>query len=434
MTLGLRAVPPLAALAALLLLAPSAAAAPAPSPALSEPMRVVTSADACLDDEEVNFLALVNAYRASAGLRPVAASASLASAAAYHSIDMAANGYLDHTLIDGTSVEQNMANFGYDGSTHGETIAAGAPSAPEVLQTWQGSAEHNTILLSELYGTGGIGRAYDDSSPYGWYWTAIFGDVSDGPGWLCGEAAPPSKSVSLFQSVDGAISASDVNLRSGPGVDYALVTTVPTGTSMTVTGREMQGFLPVKVDGQYGWVGADWVELGAVSLQQTATAPSSPSAPGTATAVAAVELLGAPVDGAAPLLTIPGVAVVTLTGEAQDGFLGVVYQDEQGWANASYLEVAEIAPETTLLQPAAAPATDEATTELAPAPSLDSASSAQAVATVNVNLRSQPSPTAPILTVVPAGSPVSLTGSQANGYANVRINGQAGWIDTAYLQ
>ena len=71
---------------------------------------------------------------------------------------------------------------------------------------------------------------------------------------------------------------------------------------------------------------------------------------------------------------------------------------------------------------------------LAPAPNPDSPVGAEAVATNNVNLRAQPSATAPILSVVPAGSPVTLTGSQANGYLNVRIAGQAGWIDSRYLQ
>ena len=39
--------------------------------------------------------------------------------------------------------------------------------------------------------------------------------------------------------------------------------------------------------------------------------------------------------------TIPSVAVVTLTGEAQDGFLRVVYDGQEGWADAAYLEVAD---------------------------------------------------------------------------------------------
>ena len=58
----------------------------------------------------------------------------------------------------------------------------------------------------------------------------------------------------------------------------------------------------------------------------------------------------------------------------------------------------------------------------------------QATATTNVNLRSQPSANAPVLTIVPAGGLVALTGSQANGYLNVRYDRQAGWIHDQYLQ
>jgi uncharacterized protein YraI len=387
-----------------------------------------------VDDEEVAFLALINDHRAASGLRPLSVSASLSSAAAYHSIDMAAKGYLAHTLVDGTSVEQNMANFGYEGGTHGENIAAGTTTAAEAMQTWQGSAEHNANMLNSAFGAIGIGRAYDASSQYGWYWTTIFGDVSDGPGWLCGEAAPPSKSISLFQSVDGAISSSDVNLRTGPATDYDVVSTLPPSTSMTVTGGEIGGYIPVKVDGLFGWVASEWVERGAITLEQTA----APSQPGTATALDMVEMRSAPsVDGAA-IGSIPAVAVVSLTGEAQDGFLHVVYEGQEGWADAAYLQVADITTaDATLLQTAApAPAESAALAPAAPAAAttLDTTIGAEAITTNNVNLRAQPSATAPILSVVAAGSPVTLTGSQANGYVNVRAAGQAGWIDVRYLQ
>ena len=237
------------AVAACSLFASGAAAAPANPERLAAPALAVSSADACSDSEEVGFLALINEYRAASGLRPLSLSSSLSSAAAYHSVDMAANGYLAHTLLDGTTVEQNMVNFGYEGGTHGENIAAGTQTAAEAMQTWQSSAEHNANMLNASFGAIGIGRAYDPNSQYGWYWTTIFGDVSDGPGWLCGEAAPPSKSLSLFQSVDGAISASDVNLRTGPGEEYDVVSTLPPDTAMTVTGGEVNAFIPVKVDG-----------------------------------------------------------------------------------------------------------------------------------------------------------------------------------------
>ena len=422
-----------AALAAFTLVMPGASAAPAEPASLSQSGLAVSSADACVDGEEGGFLALINEHRAASGVRPLSLSSSLSSAAAYHSADMAAKGYLAHTLLDGTTVEQNMANFGYEGGTHGENIAAGTETAAEAMQTWQGSAEHNTNMLNAGFGAIGIGRAYDPSSPYGWYWTTIFGDVSDGPGWLCGEAAPPSKTVSLFQSVDGAVSASDVNLRTGPGAEYDVVATLPPETAMTVTGGELTGFVPVKVDGMFGWVAADWVERGAVALEQTA----APSQPGTATAIQAVELRDAPLDEGTATGTIPSVAVVTLTGEAQDGFLRVVYNGQEGWADAAYLEVADSSsdPVLTQAQAAAAPAQAEnPEAALAPASNADSPVGAEAIATNNVNLRAQPSATAPILSVVPAGSPVTLTGSQANGYLNVRIAGQAGWIDSRYLQ
>src|SRR5215218_8726666 len=326
-----------AALAAFTVFAPSAAAAPADPGNFAEPSMAVNSADACADGEEVGFLALINEYRAASGLRALSLSSSLSSAAAYHSVDMAANGYLAHTLLDGTSVEQNMANFGYQGGTHGENIAAGTESAAEAMQIWQGSAKHNANIRNASFGAIGIGRAYDPNSQYGWYWTTIFGDVSDGPGWLCGQAAPPSKSLSLFQSVDGAISASDVNLRTGPGAEYDVVATLTPDTAMTVTGGEINAFIPVKVDGKFGWVATDWVQRGPLNLEQTA----SPSQAGTATAIEAVELRDAPLDEAAAMGTIPSVAAVTLTGEAQDGFLRVVYDGQEGWADAAYLEVAD---------------------------------------------------------------------------------------------
>jgi uncharacterized protein YkwD/uncharacterized protein YraI len=424
-----------ASLAAFALYAPSTAASPADPTRFAELSLAVSSADACADSEEVGFLALINDYRAASGLRPLSLSSSLSAAAAFHSADMAANGYLAHTLLDGTTVEQNMANFGYEGSTHGENIAAGIQTAAEAMQTWQGSAEHNANMLSASFGAIGIGRAYDPNSQYGWYWTTIFGDVSDGPGWLCGQAAPPSKSVSLFQSVDGATSASDVNLRTGPGAEYDVVATLPADTAMTVTGGEIDAFIPVKVDGKFGWVATEWVERGAVTLEQTA----SPSEPGTATAIQAVELRDAALDEGAAIGTIPSLATVMLTGEAQDGFLRVDYDGQQGWADAAYLEVADTSSGAGLVQEQAQAAeapvqVESLETALAPASNPNSPVGAEAIATNNVNLRTQPSATAPILSVVPAGSPVTLTGSQANGYLNVRTAGQAGWIDSRYLQ
>ncbi len=425
----------LAGLAAFALIAPGTSAAVLePLAPADTTMAVLSSADACLDAEEIAFLGLINDHRAMSGLGPLSVSSSLSAASAYHSIDMAEKAYLDHTMIDGTSVQQNMQNFGYQGAAYGENIAAGTDTAAEAMNIWRNSGEHNANMLNGSFGAIGIGRAYDDASPHGWYWTTIFGDVSDGPGWVCGEAPPPSKTASLFQSVDSGTSASDVNLRSGPGESFQLVSTLPPNTPMTITGGEILGYVPVKVDGQYGWIGADWMSRGPVELQQTANTPTTPGVPGTATALQPTELLAGPAEEAGMISSIPAVAELNLTGRAQDGYLEVSFNGQTGWADAAFLQVADTTGSSQLLQAAdTSGAPQPMTADTVQAPTVP-AGAEQALTTTNVNLRSQPDATAMVLEVVPAGSEVSLTGSRANGYVNVRVAGQAGWIDETYLQ
>lgn len=420
---------PASAIAALALLGTLASAAPAPGPAVAGQWSQVDSADACLDSEEVRFLGLINDHRQSSGLGPLEVSASLSAAAAYHSGDMAANGYLSHTMLDGTSVSQNMANFGYQGGAFGENIAAGMDTSAVAMQTWQNSSDHNANMLNGQFGAIGIGRAYDASSPHGWYWTTIFGDIADEPGWLCGNAPPPAQSVNLYQEANTATTTSDLNLRSGPDESYDLVTTLPANTPLEITGEEQESFVPVRVDDAFGWVASEWIERDGAALAQQAGAGQSVSA----TTMEPLMLHSSP-DQISPVVeTIPSASSVTLTGEAQDGFLGVTFNGMTGWADASYLQVADISgtdtPAQTLAQPAAPVSTDTAT-----AAPMTLAPGSMAMTTSNVNLRSQPNADAVVLDVVPSGSPVSITGSQANGFVNVRINGEAGWIDENFLQ
>ena len=126
---------------------------------------------------------------------------------------------------------------------------------------------------------------------------------------------------------------------------------------------------------------------------------------------------------------------MTLTGEAQDGFLRVVYDGQEGWANAAYLEVADTSSGAVVQQAQAAEAPAQAeNTALAPAPNPDSAGRSGGGGDEQRELagsaecdRADPERSA-------GGQPGDPTGSQANGYLNVRTAGQAGWIDSRYLQ
>ncbi len=127
------------------------------------------------DAEESAFLGLINDYRAQNGLGALALNDALGAAAEHHSYDMATNNYFGHTLFDGTDAGQNIRNFGYTGSTWSENIAAGYAGAQDNLIAWQNSAGHNANMLDPAFDEIGIGRAYDENSTYGWYWTTTFG-------------------------------------------------------------------------------------------------------------------------------------------------------------------------------------------------------------------------------------------------------------------
>jgi uncharacterized protein YkwD len=132
------------------------------------------------DGEEWAFVELLNAYRGELGLAPVTLNSELGSAAEYHSADMAINNYFDHYLFDGTDAGTNIQNFGYTGFPYAENIAAGMETAQEVLIGWQNSPEHNATMTNPQYTEIGIGRAYNEGTHYGWYWTATYG-AGEGP-------------------------------------------------------------------------------------------------------------------------------------------------------------------------------------------------------------------------------------------------------------
>src|SRR6187431_1986706 len=105
-----------------------AQAAPKPVPVMSQ--AVYATDELCIDAEEAAFLGLINQYRAQNGLGALQLSGKLSAAANFHSWEMAEYNYFNHTLRNGVTWSQNIANFGYTANTYrAENIAAGYPTA-----------------------------------------------------------------------------------------------------------------------------------------------------------------------------------------------------------------------------------------------------------------------------------------------------------------
>lgn len=134
----------------------------------------------CPTGEELEFLELINDYRADNGLGGLRISATLGAAAEHHSRDMAKYNYFSHTLYNGRTWLQNIRSHGYTTkAATAENIAAGYRTAEKTFEQWRNSSGHNRNMLSAKYSAIGIGRASKRGSRYTYYWTTTFGSVFD---------------------------------------------------------------------------------------------------------------------------------------------------------------------------------------------------------------------------------------------------------------
>lgn len=209
-----------------------------------------------------------------------------------------------------------------------------------------------------------------------------------------------------------ATTTTDLNLRGGPSLADGVLTVMSQGSSLSVDGAAEAGFYPVTYNGQPGWAFGAYL-----SISGEAAAPAS----GNAVTSTDLKLRSGPSLADGVLLVMPPGTGVTLTGQSANGFSSVTYNGVAGWAFAAYLTTSGAAP-----IPSPAPGAS-------PTPPAGTGPTGSATATTDVNLRSGPDVTAPVLFLVPGGSTVTVIGSISNGYSAASYQGIAGWVATEYL-
>ncbi len=141
-----------------------------------------------------------------------------------------------------------------------------------------------------------------------------------------------------------ATATSYVNFRTGPGTGYPIIAVIPAGMEVPVTGESADGYLEVIYSGYLGWTSAEFLSAGQAA---PAPEPESPPAPApdpepapeisTAQVTSGLHLRSGPSVADASLAVMPEGATVSITGEAQNGFLPVVFDGTSGWAYAEFL-------------------------------------------------------------------------------------------------
>lgn len=102
---------------------------------------------------------------------PLAKDSALRCAARNHSWDMSERGYFAHESPDGEDLADRAERAGFSWTRIGENIAAGQPTASEVMDGWMSSPGHCENILDPSFDFIGVGY-YGADEPM---WTQTFG-------------------------------------------------------------------------------------------------------------------------------------------------------------------------------------------------------------------------------------------------------------------
>jgi uncharacterized protein YraI len=198
-----------------------------------------------------------------------------------------------------------------------------------------------------------------------------------------------------------AWTSSSVNLRMGPGTSYSVIKVVPAGAKIGTSTTVKNGYRYVTDGIKTGWMSDAYI------TKSYPGGSGDGSLSGTATTTSSVHLREKPNTGSTSLLIIPAGAKVPLTGNMTYGFASATYNGKSGWVSMNYLDFGYGAG--------------------VPVP-------AYYTTTSSVNMRAQPSTSATVMLVIPAGAKVVPTGEMRDGFAVVTYNGKTGWVSRDYLK
>lgn len=106
---------------------------------------------------------------------PVKWNDNMAEAAMNHSIDMGVNDFFSHTGSNGSTFVTRLYNAGYIGTPMGEVIGAGASTPEQVVNMWEDSPGHCSIIMNQDVTEIGHGMVTAKPSQWGNYWTMTLG-------------------------------------------------------------------------------------------------------------------------------------------------------------------------------------------------------------------------------------------------------------------
>jgi uncharacterized protein YraI len=218
-------------------------------------------------------------------------------------------------------------------------------------------------------------------------------------GWVYDDYVAPDGTKRAGAAV--GVVTERVNFRTGPSTADSIISRMPAGRVVLLTGEAENGFLSVSFDGDKGWIYAQYLDTGEGFGEGGGDSGGGVANTGTTTDY--VNLRSGPSLDDSIKLVVPTGSTVLLTGQEENNFLSVDYKGTKGWLYSDYVRTGSTPASTTR------------------------------TVTEALNLRTGPSTNNDVILVMPAGAKVTLRGSEENGFAPVTYNGQNGWAYSQYL-
>ncbi len=232
-------------------------------------------------------------------------------------------------------------------------------------------------------------------------------------GWASGQYLRFRSSVvgSIARTTDA------LNLRSGPSTSNSVVLVMPAGSDVKIRGTR-RGFYAITYRGVRGWASSGYLTV----LSGQASGGGSPSGSfpqGVYIVTDNLNLRTSPSTSSSVITVLPRGTSVETTGDAQNGFARIRYGGRTGWVSRIYLDTGGPAPV----------AREPSNTGFV----AKAAGSGIAIVVEDLNFRASPSRSGRIITVLPAGTEVRLSGSASNGFYRVFVGKRMGWVSAEYL-
>ncbi|MDQ3653709.1 MAG: SH3 domain-containing protein [Chloroflexota bacterium] len=237
-----------------------------------------------------------------------------------------------------------------------------------------------------------------------------------------GESAPSPETGTESGPTGTRYADGRLNLRSGPGTSYGVVQVLPDGAAVSLTGEVSNGFSKLTYNGSTGWSATQYLSTsggssdGGTSGNSGSGVAVGDTVTGSASTTASLNMRSGPATSYGVKLTMPRGAQVEVMGSGQGGFLPVRYNGTKGWASADYLSTGG---GTTTPEPVPNPGSGETV--------------GYKVTTAAVNMRSGPSTSNTVVTVLPPGTRVDITGGAQGGFLPAKWAGRSGWVSADYL-